>query len=408
MTIILEQVGKAYPTFNNRLHALGTWLGLCQRKPRWVLRDISFRIEQGEAVGVIGVNGAGKSTLLKLITGTSMATTGRITAPEHIAALLELGMGFHPEFTGRQNVMLAGRMQGLERAEILELMPAIEAFADIGEYIDQPVRAYSSGMFVRLAFSVATAVRPQVLIIDEALAVGDAYFQHKSFARIREFREQGTTLLFVSHDPTTIKSLCDRAILLGEGKLLMDGRPDAVLDYYNALIARREEAELQPEEVTYAGRSGNGKACIQSLRLDSAGNPAQVLTVGAPLTLTLQVLANEYIDDLSLGFMIRDRTGYDVFGSNTWLRGELADLGHRPGESRQVVIRLPSLRLGPGSYSLALALHSGASHVAGNYDWWDKAAVFQIVADNNQPHFAGLCALQASIELAESPQHTVE
>lgn len=408
MTIILEQVGKAYPTFNNRLHALGTWLGLCQRKPRWVLRDISFRIEQGEAVGVIGVNGAGKSTLLKLITGTSMATTGRITAPEHIAALLELGMGFHPEFTGRQNVMLAGRMQGLERAEILELMPAIEAFADIGEYIDQPVRAYSSGMFVRLAFSVATAVRPQVLIIDEALAVGDAYFQHKSFARIREFREQGTTLLFVSHDPTTIKSLCDRAILLGEGKLLMDGRPDAVLDYYNALIARREEAELQPEEVPYAGRSGNGKACIQSLRLDSAGNPAQVLTVGAPLTLTLQVLANEYIDDLSLGFMIRDRTGYDVFGSNTWLRGELADLGHRPGESRQIVIRLPSLRLGPGSYSLALALHSGASHVAGNYDWWDKAAVFQIVADNTQPHFAGLCALQASIELAESPQHTVE
>jgi len=408
MTIIVEQVGKAYPKFSNRLHALGTWLGLCKRKPHWVLRDISFRIEQGEAVGIIGVNGAGKSTLLKLITGTSIATTGHITAPTHISALLELGMGFHPDFTGRQNVMLAGRMQGLERAEILALMPAIEDFADIGEYIDQPVRTYSSGMFVRLAFSVATAVRPEVLIIDEALAVGDAYFQHKSFARIREFREQGTTLLFVSHDPTTIKSLCGRAILLGEGRVLMDGRPDAVLDYYNALIAQREEAELQPGDAAYAGRSGNGKASIQSLSMDSAGEPAQIVAVGAPLALTLQVQAHEYIADLSLGFMIRDRTGYDVFGSNTWLRGELADLGHKPGQSRRVIIRIPSLQLGPGSYSLTLALHSGASHVAGNYDWWDKAAVFQIVADNSQPHFAGLCALQASIELAEDSRHALE
>ncbi|WP_313304091.1 ABC transporter ATP-binding protein [Stutzerimonas balearica] len=405
MSIVVDKVGKAYPKFNNRLHALGTWLGVCQRQPHWVLRDVSFRIDQGEAVGIIGVNGAGKSTLLKLITGTSIATTGQIAAPANIAALLELGMGFHPEFTGRQNVMLAGRMQGLERDEILELMPGIEAFADIGEYIDQPVRAYSSGMFVRLAFSVATAVRPEVLIIDEALAVGDAYFQHKSFARIREFREQGTSLLFVSHDPTTIKSLCDRALLLGNGRLLMDGRPDAVLDYYNALIAQREEAELQPGEAAYAGRSGSGKACIQKLTLDSAGNPAQVLTVGAPLTLTLQLQANEYIADLSVGFMIRDRTGYDVFGSNTWLRGELPDLGHRPGLPRQVSIRIPALLLGPGSYSLTLALHSGASHVAGNYDWWDKAAVFQVVADNQQPHFAGACALQASIELADVPQH---
>jgi len=230
MTISVSAVGKAYPRFKSRFHALGTWLGVCRRDLHWVLRDIDFRVEQGEAVGLIGVNGAGKSTLLKLITGTSVPTEGHICTPERIAALLELGMGFHADFTGRQNVMLAGRMQGLERDEILALMPEIEAFADIGHYIDEPVRTYSSGMFVRLAFSVATAVRPEVLIIDEALAVGDTYFQHKSFARIREFREQGTTLLFVSHDPTAIKSLCDRAILLGEGRVLMDGAPDSVLD----------------------------------------------------------------------------------------------------------------------------------------------------------------------------------
>jgi len=407
MTISVEAVGKAYPKFKSRFQALGTWLGLCRRDLHWVLRGIDFRIEQGEAVGLIGVNGAGKSTLLKLITGTSMPTEGRITTPDSISALLELGMGFHAEFSGRQNVMLAGRMQGLEHDEILALMPKIEAFADIGHYIDEPVRAYSSGMFVRLAFSIATAVRPEVLIIDEALAVGDTYFQHKSFARIREFREQGTTLLFVSHDPTAIKSLCDRAILLGEGKLLMDGQPDVVLDYYNALIASREDGELQ-QGTGYAGRSGNGKATIESLTIRSEGRSAQLLTVGAPLTLLLTIKVHEYIPDLSVGFMIKDRTGYDVFGSNTWLRGEMKDLGHGPGATRTVEISISQLNLGPGSYSVALALHAGASHVAGNFDWWDKAAVFQLVAAAGQPHFAGVCALQARFELAEVLPGTVE
>jgi len=404
MTISVSAVGKAYPRFKSRFHALGTWLGVCRRDLHWVLRDIDFRVEQGEAVGLIGVNGAGKSTLLKLITGTSVPTEGHICTPERIAALLELGMGFHADFTGRQNVMLAGRMQGLERDEILALMPEIEAFADIGHYIDEPVRTYSSGMFVRLAFSVATAVRPEVLIIDEALAVGDTYFQHKSFARIREFREQGTTLLFVSHDPTAIKSLCDRAILL---RVLMDGAPDSVLDYYNALIASREDGELQQGN-SYAGRSGNGKATIQNVVISSEGRSAGLLTVGAPLSLTLTINVREYIPDLSVGFMIKDRTGYDVFGSNTWLRGQMTDLGHRPGSTCTVKISIEQLNLGPGSYSVALALHAGASHVAGNFDWWDKAAVFQLVAGASQPHFAGVSALQACFEFPEPVSSTVE
>lgn len=407
MTITVEAVGKAYPRFKGRWHALGTWLGLCQREPQWVLRDISFAVSQGEAVGIIGVNGAGKSTLLKLITGTSMPSEGRIATPQSISALLELGMGFHHEFTGRQNVMLAGRMQGLERDQLLELMPAIEAFADIGHYIDEPVRTYSSGMFVRLAFSIATAVRPDVLIIDEALAVGDAYFQHKSFARIREFREQGTTLLFVSHDPGAIKSLCDRALLLGNGGLLMDGRPDAVLDYYNALIARREEGELQ-DGASYAGRSGNGKATIEKLVVSSAGAGARLLTVGAPLTLTLTIAVHESVADLSVGFMIKDRTGYDVHGSNTWLRNELRDLGLQAGAVHTLVIEVAALDLGPGSYSISLALHSGASHVLGNFDWWDKAAVFQLVSAGSRPHFAGVCALQSRFMLADASRVAVE
>ena len=403
MTILVEQVGKAYPKLKGRWHALGTWLGLCKRDQNWIIRNVSFEVGAGESVGIVGVNGAGKSTLLKLITGTAMPTEGKITTTGRIAALLELGMGFHPEFTGRQNVALAGRMQGLEREQIIELMPEIEAFAEIGHYFDEPVRTYSSGMFVRLAFSVATAVRPEVLIVDEALAVGDAYFQHKSFARIRDFREQGTTLLFVSHDPGAIKSLCDRAILLGDHKLLMDGKPDEVLDYYNALIARKEDTALQAQAVNapYAGRSGNGKARIEELVISSNGKAAHMIDVGAPLTLTLKIKANEPIYDLSLGFMFKDRTGYDIFGTNTWLRGEMRDLGVEAGVEKTITVTIPAMNIGPGSYSLTLALHGGADHIDNNFDWWDKAAVFNVMGNSSYKHFSGACALDASFALED-------
>lgn len=186
-------------------------------KPRhelhWVQQGLNFEVRAGEAVGIIGMNGAGKSTLLKMIVGTTQPTTGSVEMTGRVAALLELGMGFHPDFTGRQNAIMAGQLLGMSVEEILTLMPDIEAFAEIGEYIDEPVRVYSSGMQVRLAFAVATARRPDVLIVDEALSVGDAYFQHKSFDRIREFRKRGTTLLIVSHDkqaisPSVIAPFC--------------------------------------------------------------------------------------------------------------------------------------------------------------------------------------------------------
>ena len=400
--LVVSHVGKAYKRYAGKWARMLEWLtGKTRHDKTWVLRDINFTINPGEAVGIVGVNGAGKSTLLKIITGTTQPTSGSVHTEGRVAALLELGMGFHPEFTGRQNVALAGRMQGLERAEIIALMPEIEAFAEIGHYFDMPVRTYSSGMFVRLAFSVATTVRPEVLIVDEALAVGDAYFQHKSFARIRDFREQGTTLLFVSHDPGAIKSLCDRAILLGDHKLLMDGKPDEVLNFYNALIARKEEGSLQAQAVNapYAGRSGNGKARIEELTVSSNGRPASMLEVGAPLTLTLKIKANQPIYDLSLGFMFKDRTGYDIFGTNTWLRGELRDMGVAAGKEQTLTVTIPAFNVGPGSYSLTLALHGGADHIEDNFDWWDKAAVFNVVGHTGYKHFAGVCALEASFDL---------
>ncbi|MGL4220012.1 MAG: ABC transporter ATP-binding protein, partial [Shewanella sp.] len=241
--ITVNRLGKAYKQYPTRWSRLAEWI-LPGKKPRhslkWVMQDVSFTVRPGEAVGIIGINGAGKSTLLKMITGTTQPTTGSISLQGRVAALLELGMGFHPDFTGRQNVYVAGQLLGLTMAEISRLMPDIEAFAEIGEYINSPVRVYSSGMQMRLAFSVATAVRPDILIVDEALSVGDAYFQHKSFERIREYSKQGTTLLIVSHDKQAIQSICNRAILLNAGRVAMEGDPEAVMDYYNALLADRQ------------------------------------------------------------------------------------------------------------------------------------------------------------------------
>ncbi|MGZ8341581.1 MAG: ABC transporter ATP-binding protein, partial [Telluria sp.] len=215
--IYVVNLGKAYKQYPTRWSRLGEWMlpfKGARHKLKWVLQDINFQVAAGEAVGLIGINGAGKSTLLKLITGTSQPTTGSVHMTGRVAALLELGMGFHPDFTGRQNVYMSGQLLGMTVEEIRELMPQIEDFAGIGDYMDQPVRVYSSGMQMRVAFSVATARRPDILIVDEALSVGDAYFQHKSFDRIRQFRKQGTTLLLVSHDKQAIQSVCDRAILL--------------------------------------------------------------------------------------------------------------------------------------------------------------------------------------------------
>jgi len=237
--LAVQGLGKAYRTYRSEWQRVGNWFGLGARPAteQWALRGVSFRVSAGEAVGIVGANGAGKSTLLKLITGTLRPSEGQVGVNGRISAILELGMGFNPEFTGRQNVRHAAGLMGFDAARIRQAMDEIEAFAEVGSHFDQPMRTYSSGMQVRVAFAVATAFRPEVLIVDEALAVGDAYFQHKSFQRIRQFREQGTTLLIVSHDRSAVQTLCDRAILLEKGVLVRDADPESVLDYYNALLA---------------------------------------------------------------------------------------------------------------------------------------------------------------------------
>lgn len=401
-SIRVTNLGKAYKQYTSRWSRLAEWVlpfTKARHRLKWVLQGVSFTVSPGEAVGIIGINGAGKSTLLKMLVGTTQPTTGDVEITGRVAALLELGMGFHPDFTGKQNVFMAGHLMGLNPREIAELMPEIEAFAEIGDYIDQHVRVYSSGMMVRLAFSVASAVRPEILIIDEALSVGDAYFQHKSFDRIREFRDKGTTLLFVSHDAGTIKTLCNRAILIDQGIVIKDDSPDTVLDYYNAMISK-QQADFEIRQIeqmtgTPITRSGTGEARIESVDCLVEGESVRTVTSGDSTTLQVVIKAHEPMEELTIGILIRDRLGNDVFGTNTYYNGN-SKQNINSGEKFTVAYFFPALRLGVGSYSVTVALHKGSTHLSANYDWLDHALVFQVIL-GAQPITIGVCNLPVSV-----------
>ncbi len=396
----VRALGKAYKRYSRKSGRLLEWLGAQPRHElRWVLRDVTFDVQRGESVGIVGANGAGKSTLLKIIAGTVQPTAGSFQVGGEVSALLELGIGFHNDFTGRENVFMAGSLRGLGAQQTAALMPGIEEFAEIGDYMDQPVRTYSSGMQVRLAFAVATATRPDILIVDEALSVGDAYFQHKSFERIRAFRAKGTTLLFVSHNPGAVKTLCDRALLVEDGQLIRDGAPDAVMDYYNARISthQAEVAILQTERETgrTVTRSGTHAARIESVELHSAGREVRALSSGDPATIRVEVAVDRDVPELTAGILIRDRLGNDVFGTNTFhCHAPMGPLA--AGKRVAVEFSFEALNLGAGSFSLTTALHTRETHVAANYDWWDRALVFQVMPGPGALSI-GVCRLPVSV-----------
>lgn len=401
-------LGKAYKQYPSRWSRLAEWLipfSPLRHRQHWVLKDLTFEIPAGEAVGIVGVNGAGKSTLLKMITGTSRQTCGTIELSGRVAALLELGMGFHPDFTGRQNAVMAGQLLGMQLEEINSLMPQIESFAEIGEAIDHPVRTYSSGMQMRLAFSVATARRPDILIVDEALSVGDAYFQHKSFERIRSFRTAGTTLLIVSHDRSAIQSICDSAILLDGGRMAMHDRPEAVMDYYNALLAEREGQTVR-QEMLSDGQvqtvSGTGEAGILRVRLlDQSERSIEAAEVGQSVVLAVDVEVRQDIERLVLGFMIKDRLGQPMYGINTHRQNQALE-NLRAGE--RITYRFAFVMgLGKGNYSVALSLSRLDSHLDRNYEWRDLGLVFHVI-NNRREDFVGCAWLNAQTTISRDTE----
>lgn len=402
----VDNVSKQYRTYarpGDRLKESLTRGRLRRHKEFWALQNISFELEQGTIVGIIGPNGCGKSTLLQIIAGTLEPTHGEVWHEGRIAALLELGAGFDPEFTGVENIYMNASLLGLSRRETDRLFPQIERFAEIGDFLYQPVKTYSSGMYVRVAFAIAASVEPDILIIDEALAVGDAVFQHRCLGRIKELHERGTTVLFVSHDAAAVRALCSRAILMKAGRIVTDGKPADVLNRYQKIIMEREEAyraesggtkqttasdpALAPPRYTY--RHGDGSAeIIGAELLDSSNRPVEIVETGERLTLRIAARVNTDLEDPVIGFLIKNRHGIHSYGTNT--KEQQLELGDaRRGEVLEVTFAF-NCWLGIDQYSISLAIHSGDSQA---YDWLDGALFLRVTSLD---HFEGVANLNAS------------
>ncbi len=398
----VKDIAKSFKDYSSEWARIFSWFGLNTKpqKEHHILKHVSFNIAPGEAVGIVGQNGAGKSTLLKIITGTLKPSSGSVHVNGRISAILELGMGFHPDLTGRQNVYHSAGLMGFTHEQITSAMSEIEEFAEIGEYFDQPVRTYSSGMQMRVAFGVATMYRPEILIVDEALSVGDAYFQHKSFERIRMFQKQGTSLLIVSHDRGAIQAICDRAILLEKGSILKDGEPEAVMDFYNALIAEKENntiKQVRNDDGIVKTTSGTGEVKVDEVRLlNRKHEEVEYVSVGDEVQLKIKVKVNEPVPQIVVGYLIRDRLGQPIFGTNTYHYQKVIK-NPRVGSKIECSFEF-LMNLGVGSYSITIAVHADNTHISGNYEWQDQALVFKVV-NTSKEEFVGSSWLEQKIEL---------
>ena len=404
----VEGMSKQYRIYDHPSDRLKEMLSRGRWKTHrefWALRDVSFEVEQGTTFGIVGPNGCGKSTLLQIIAGTLDPTHGAVWHLGRIAALLELGAGFNPEFTGTENVFMNASLMGFSRAETEAMLPEIERFAEIGEFIRQPVKTYSSGMYVRLAFATAISAMPQILIIDEALAVGDAVFQHRCMRRIREMQESGMTILLVSHDPSAIRALCSRALLLHAGRMEAIGKPTDVLNRYQKLIMAREDAYEAGQPTTneaesvsaedegaaplsYAYRHGDGSAEILRVELlNAAHHPVELVETGEAVLVRLRVRFHAEVEAPVCGFLLRNRHGIHLYGTNTEL--QQANFGPvRRGEIVEVIFAF-NCWLAPDVYSATIAVHdrSGIS-----FDWLDGALFFRVMSAMAMEGVANLSA----------------
>jgi lipopolysaccharide transport system ATP-binding protein len=356
----------------------------------WALREIDFDLEKGHTLGLVGPNGCGKSTLLQIVSGILQPTHGRVVTRGRIAALLELGAGFNPEFTGRENVYLNGEIMGLSRTEISKAMPSIEAFAEIGEFMERPIKEYSSGMYVRLAFSTAIHVDPEILIVDEALAVGDAVFANRCVRKFQELRERKVTVLFVSHDLGLVKQLSDQAILLLHGRIAAQGEPKDVINRYIGLVLEKQAPQAREQRVRASFRHGDGTSEIRGVEiLNARGEETVSVASGEPITVRVRSRFHRAVSDPMVGILIRTRIGMDVYGTNTHV--EHVPLGSlSPGDELEVDFHLECW-LTPQSYTLTVATQNadGSSH-----DWLDDAVAFDVVDTRVA---AGVANLRAKI-----------
>jgi ABC-type polysaccharide/polyol phosphate transport system ATPase subunit len=390
--IRVERVSKLYRRTlpGDRLRTLKSALvggsltrGLRPEEAILAIEEVDFTVARGEAFGVIGGNGSGKSTLLKLVAGMLQPSTGRITVAGRVAALIELGAGFHPEISGRENVFINGAVLGLTRKEIQRRYDEIVEFAGLGDFMEEPVKNYSSGMYVRLGFAVAIHTEPDVLLVDEVLSVGDEAFAHRCLRRIEEFLASGRTILLVSHSLDLVEGVCDRVLWIENGRQRLVGEPRRVIDAYRQEVAAREgEEHLAAKEQREQGggqvseelRWGSREAEIGAIRLLAGGEERYHVETGEDVVFEIRARADRPLDDFVFGVAISTPRGFEVWGTNTDISGYVP--GRFEGEAT-VRLACPALRLGPGEYVVDVAVHSkeGAP-----YDYQRRALSFTVTA----------------------------
>jgi ABC-2 type transport system ATP-binding protein len=425
--ISLRGIGKKYKIAPNRASKLGEVLTFGKAKKSnefWALQDVNLDVEPGTTLGIVGRNGAGKSTLLSIISGVLQPTTGEVEVEGRISAIFGIGTGFNPLFTGRENAMLSGLILGIEYEEMLERFPAIEAFADLGEFMDQPVKTYSSGMRGRLGFAVAINVEPDVLVIDEALSAGDAAFKKKSIQRMYDLRNSGATVLFVSHSLGMVKRFCTDAILLHKGRLISHGSPEEVVGRYEEIIARSQEmmeaglGELD-EELDYelehedeedtpikddgAGKARNARSVVGGAEilglelLDEKEQPVSALPSGATLTVRVSLRYDEAMEDSTLGITLRSKKAkLEVFSTDTELEG--VPLGPKDAGEQVTVDFTFVVPLGSGAYKIDASLTDpqvDGSDVART----KNAATFKVTQNGTLAPVRGLVDLSTDVEI---------
>jgi len=384
--IVVADLCKCFRVYARTRHWLReVVLGGVHHERRCVLRDVSFSVAEGETVAILGRNGAGKSTLLKLLMGVLVPDSGSLRVDGRITGLLELGTGFDPQLSGRENIYVNGLLLGMSRAEIAAKEAEIIAFSELEAFIDQPLRTYSSGMNMRLGFSVAIHASPHCFVVDEALSVGDAPFQQKCMAKIREFKQAGGAILFVSHDLNAVKMLADRAVVLEQGAVVYTGPTEDAVNAYLQTIADTDDALAGADVSGY----GSGAVRLVSARALNEAGGMDVVRCGGFLRLEVVTEAAVSTKDVALGVMFRDRFGQDVFGTNSYLHGQCVDF--RQGERRCFVFEVEVL-LHPGAYTITLALHQGSTHSGSCFHWWDNALNIE-VAGIDGPVFSGVCRL---------------
>lgn len=394
--LLVQNVSKLYRLYRKPFDRIRE-LNPLRHKPLhtdfWALRDISFSVERGEVVSLVGPNGCGKSTLLQVISGILQPTTGRVVTRGRVAALLELGAGFNPEFSGRENVFINGEIMGISRAEMQRNLPSIEAFAEIGEFIHRPVKEYSSGMYVRLAFSTAIHVNPDILIVDEALAVGDAAFANRCIRKFEDLRAKKTTVLFVSHDLGLVKQLSNRAIFLLNGRMEAEGEPKHVIDKYIGIVLERQKAYEQRDRRIHpaaTNRHGDGSSEILEVTLlDENGRSCAMVSSGERVTIRVRTAFRLRRVEPMVGILIRNRIGMEIYGTNT--RIEQVDLGSfEPGEELDIDFQFECW-LTPQQYTVTVATQypDGSSH-----DWLDDVISFEVLSRRQA---AGVTDLRAQI-----------